>query len=576
MTVFLKGLKLGGFKGIGKAQEMALFGHFNFFAGANNSGKSTVLEFLDQFGGDLTSIETRPVNLDRVDRHIGTTETNLQIAFGLPAEDVEHTLKELIHKIKDISVAVGADTFLSPFDFRNGKRNIWFTPQLLGQNDFRFFVDFDVPALAQTLNPSVWQMLWNHLTLRSGGGLENHWIPEILEIFDRQFTFSLPEIHLLPSIRQIGKSGQEFKGLGGQGLIDKLQTLQNPPPLEQEAKAQFEAINKLLQTVLNKPNARLEIPHTKECIIVHVDNKSLPLESLGTGIEEIIMIGAYCTIYDSCIMCLEEPELHLHPILQRQLLQYLEAETSNQYFISTHSAAFIDMAGGQVFHVENDGASTTIRNVTERASRKLLTDRLGYRASDIVQANSIIWVEGPSDRVYLLNWLQQVDSELIEGIHFSIMFYGGRLLSHISGDDTLVDDFINLKAMNQNSAIILDSDRSEEAAKIGEHKERVIAEFSEERGFSWLTSGREIENYLDTDLLKTTIETIHSRRFGASLGMERYDNSLKYTNEDKTKDYTADKMKVAQQMSESELNLDLLDLRDQVTRLVTFIRDAKT
>ena len=412
----------------------------------------------------------------------------------------------------------------------------------------------------------------NHNRLKTERPL---WV-RCLEIFDRQFTFTLPQIHLLPSIRQIGKAGQDFTGLGGQGLIDKLQTLQNPPPLQQEKKSQFEAINKLLQTVLNKPNARLEIPHTKECIIVHVDNKSLPLESLGTGIEEIIMIGAYCTIYDNCIMCLEEPELHLHPILQRQLLQYLEAETSNQYFISTHSAAFIDMAGGQVFHVENDGASTTIRNVTERASRKLLTDRLGYRASDIVQANSIIWVEGPSDRVYLLNWLQQIDPELIEGIHFSIMFYGGRLLSHLSGEDELIDDFINLKAMNQNSAIILDSDRSEEAAEIGAHKERVIAEFSEERGFSWLTSGREIENYLDTDLLQTTIQTLHSRSFGASLGMERYDNSLKYTNEDKTKDYTADKMKVAQQMSESELNLDLLDLRDQVTRLVTFIRDANT
>ena len=180
MTVFLKGLKLGGFKGIGKAQEMAPFGRFNFFAGANNSGKSTVLEFLDQFGEDLTSIETRPINLDRVDRHIGTTETNLQIAFGLPAEDVEQTLKELIHKIRDTSVALSADTFLSHFDFRNGKRNIWFTPQLLGQNDFRCFVDFDVPALAQTLNPTVWQMFWQHLTLQSGGGLENHWIPETL------------------------------------------------------------------------------------------------------------------------------------------------------------------------------------------------------------------------------------------------------------------------------------------------------------------------------------------------------------------------------------------------------------
>lgn len=572
MTVFLKGLKLGGFKGIGKAQAMAPFGRFNFFAGANNSGKSTVLEFLDRFGEDLTSGTKRAINVESVDRHVGTSESSLEIAFGLPASEVKETLKTLLFNSNDWTLASGANTLFEPFDL--GSRTIWFTPVEIGQANFQYFNNYDVSVLALKLNRNIWKQLWHGLTGRTGGDIENHWIPETLQVFDGQFTFSLPKIHLLPSIRQIGKAGEDFNGLGGQGLIDKLQSLQNPPPLEQEKKSQFEAINKLLQSVLNKPDARLEIPHTKECIIVHVDNKSLPLESLGTGIEEIIMIGAYCTIYDNCIMCLEEPELHLHPILQRQLLQYLEAETSNQYFISTHSAAFIDMAGGQVFHVENDGASTTIKNVTERASRRLLTDRLGYRASDIVQANSIIWVEGPSDRVYLLNWLKQVDDTLTEGIHFSIMFYGGRLLSHLSGDVDLLDDFINLKAMNQNSAIILDSDKQKKGTRIGESKKRIIAEFEEDCGFAWLTQGREIENYLDSDQLLDVIKAVHSRSFGNSYGMGQYDNCLKFEAKSDAKERTADKVLISQKMSKIELRLDVLDLKKKITQLVGFIRDA--
>ena len=55
------------------------------------------------------------------------------------------------------------------------------------------------------------------------------------------------------------------------------------------------------------------------------------------------------------------------------------------------------------------------------------------RTSDIrlviLQANCVVWVEGPSDRIYLKHWIEAVTSELIEGLHYSIMFYGGRLLS---------------------------------------------------------------------------------------------------------------------------------------------------
>ncbi|MEZ4770015.1 MAG: hypothetical protein R2844_16480, partial [Caldilineales bacterium] len=74
------------------------------------------------------------------------------------------------------------------------------------------------------------------------------------------------------------------------------------------------------------------------------------------------------------------------------------------------------------------------------------------RASDILQANCIIWVEGPSDRIYLKHWLRTIAPELDEGIQFSIMFYGGRLLSHLSADDAEIDEFISLRKINQNLA----------------------------------------------------------------------------------------------------------------------------
>ena len=42
------------------------------------------------------------------------------------------------------------------------------------------------------------------------------------------------------------------------------------------------------------------------------------------------------------------------------------------------------------------GKKTTLEEL-----RDVLVDDLGIKASDILQSNGIIWVEGPSDRIYI-------------------------------------------------------------------------------------------------------------------------------------------------------------------------------
>src|SRR5947208_15527999 len=125
---------------------------------------------------------------------------------------------------------------------------------------------------------------------------------------------------------------------------------------------------------------------------------------------------------------------------------------------------------------------------------------LGIRAADVLQANFVVWIEGPSDRIYLNRWIGLMAPELVEGIDYSIMFYGGRLLSHLSLlRDELglsAEELIKLLRINQNYAIVIDSDRTRSDAEINETKTRRGKECKEDGVCCWGTAGREMVKHV--------------------------------------------------------------------------------
>lgn len=73
-------------------------------------------------------------------------------------------------------------------------------------------------------------------------------------------------------------------------------------------------------------------------------NMDIPLESMGSGILNIAHFLAYIKTLDKpSIICIEEPELHLHPGLEREIRnEFVRKSEKHQIFITTHSREFLD------------------------------------------------------------------------------------------------------------------------------------------------------------------------------------------------------------------------------------------
>ena len=570
---------IGGYRSFGnKIQRFANLSRINLFIGQNNSGKSNILRFLHEIYPELASNNGKPLNLASLDRHL---PVSANFVSGSCISLYKNGSGEHSAFVSEISKKFPQDQYqqkylnsiLSAFrkkaELEGTSENVWFDfdarKVLINDNWEIAFKKIDDNSLS-----SIWNSLTNHL---GGGNRGQVWFPETL----RHLTpsFKAVAVKMIPAIRQIGKHGSVSEEFSGEGIIERLAKLQNPDVLNQKDKDKFEQINKFLQNVIDNNSATIEIPYERDTIHVHINEKTLPLESLGTGIHEVIILAAAATILENTVICMEEPELHLNPILQKKLLRYLVNSTSNQYLITTHSAALMDTPGAEVYHIRLEKGQSIAERVTSDKKRSEICEDLGYHPSDLLQSNCVIWVEGPSDRIYINHWIKSLTPDLFEGIHYSIMFYGGRLASHLSGGDIdqSIDKFISLRRLNRRGVIVIDSDRSKKGSSINKTKMRLRDEFDKGPGYGWITNGREIENYLSEDNLKEAILKIHpSAKFKSSFG--QYENTLTITMKS-GKEVRADKVAIANYIVDNfGVDLSKLDLKKQIQKLVEFIRGS--
>lgn len=266
--------------------------------------------------------------------------------------------------------------------------------------------------------------------------------------------------------------------------------------------------------------------HKWEVCLYEEEKGLISLSQSGSGLKTVILVllnmyvipeiensnaGEYKFVF-------EELENNLHPSLLRRLLRLIEdyaVEYNCYFFLTTHSSVtldtFIQSENAQVLHVEHDGQQAAVSSVMNFVHQKGVISDLGAKPADLLQANGIVWLEGPSDRVYFNRWVELYsDGQLQEGRDYQCALYGGSLLSNFTAaaPDTEEGKLgINLLCMNSNVVAVCDGDRTSFTSRIKTRVANIRRQLKElSSSHVWVTDAKEIESYIPVELLQRTFK----------------------------------------------------------------------
>jgi putative ATP-dependent endonuclease of the OLD family len=380
----------------------------------------------------------------------------------------------------------------------------------------------------------------------------------------------------------------------GIGATNLIQTIINRDNFDSNLieKTLLDKLNKIINPDINFTRILVQQNESNywEIYFESKDEGRVPLSKMGSGVKTVLLVLILLFVkpkienrnVSEYVFALEELENNLHPSLQRRLYQFIyefAKENNCIFFLTTHSNIVIDLYNSleetQILHISKNDNKTTIKSTFKERELKTILEDLDVRASDILQSNGIIWVEGPSDRTYINHWLKILDSNLIEGYNYSIMFYGGRLLSNLSFDyDLINNDLIPLLKLNQNSFVVIDRDGRTISAKLNDTKTRIQNEIGENK--TWITKGREIENYISNDALQKWLKGNYSieTNIENETNTKLEDNISKVGKLTEKIKYNLNKNKYANEIVKHIVisNIDVLDLKHNLDNLISTIR----
>lgn len=130
---------------------------------------------------------------------------------------------------------------------------------------------------------------------------------------------------------------------------------------------------------------------------------SFSLKDCGTGIAQVISILSVVMTLDQAIVIIDEIGTFLHPAATKALIRTLVTYYSrHQYIISTHSLDALAASVPDTIHlVSKAGFRSSISQIDlkEVEDIRSVSSHLGVSMADILSADKIIWVEGPTEEL---------------------------------------------------------------------------------------------------------------------------------------------------------------------------------
>lgn len=250
---------------------------------------------------------------------------------------------------------------------------------------------------------------------------------------------------------------------------------------------------------------------TQITIQYRIGKKDYDIISAGSGFHQILTLLAFLYGYPNVTTVLfDEPDAHLHTNLQKQILSYLKTKEKIQFLIATHSDVFINgaemgsiisMLGGTPQRIQSSTAIINAMNLIDNVT-----------ATKTKLSPYILYVEGEDDERILSAWAKNLGkSELLSKFYVHTLQGGSKEEMKKRADI----HFNALKAINQEVKRIVLLDYDSDDSFHPEPNNEVITEWKR----------KNIDNYLlVSDAWKDAVQTELKQ---ANLFNQQYENHYK-------------------------------------------------
>ena len=223
----------------------------------------------------------------------------------------------------------------------------------------------------------------------------------------------------------------------------------------------------------------------KEAAYTIMNSEKIPIKSMGEGVANILGLIADICVSENKIFLIEELENDIHPKSLKALLNIIiENSSKNQFFITTHSNIVMKYLGGvdeaKIFKVSNDDKDkvkpkmfiSKLTEVSDDAQERLeVLEDLGYEHFDFDLWKGWLFLEESSAETiigkYLIPWFA-------EGLKNKLRTYSAKGVTNIKlkfDDFNKLFVFLHLQPSYKNKVwVLIDG---------GENESKIITELKE-------------------------------------------------------------------------------------------------
>jgi hypothetical protein len=423
MWMLLSSITINNYKSYLEPQTVEISRGFNVFLGANNSGKTTMLEPLDlQFG--VQSLHRSIWNLPTYDDQPSgesiftiSIETTLDELLAGASQCIAIPLaKDFKDELSKMDAPLNEAAILNAFQkhprmmielaYSQGKESIS-VETILGKSPLFQFNGNEMATVFRIYN-------YGSKTKQIAGGIAQQLPPEEMRFgngFKKLFyRFSAQRN---PAIQS--GFGAPILSRDASNLASCLSQLQLNDAYGHQILCGwihrvFPSVKWVQAPALGNNQWHIQcLPHTPE---ERRNDLAVTLDQMGTGIGNVIAI-LYVVLVSRRpqVIAIDEPNSFLHPRALRELLGILAMEGGqHQYILTAHSPDVLTAVNpSTVTMFSTEGGRTRTRQVKGTQIKDLRSDLsdLGIRMTDLHGRDRVLWVEGQTEELVIPDLLQK-------------------------------------------------------------------------------------------------------------------------------------------------------------------------